>query len=591
MDGHDGGGDPPLSEVGNERLPGGRLYHAERCKTWGQTDARIDSEVSVQRGDEVQVDLVQDRNDDDVLPDVSLDGYILSITSCTNVTRKTEYKFEGSVASSAVKLLTYLSDRSIQVTYAGAEARRDTNIGCIQGSTCGPLLWNVQMDPLLQDAENLEAHLQAFADDILIIACGKTTNDLERKVNLALDLVSAWGKKFKMKFAAHKTQAVIITKKRKYEEPIFNLLGTPIKGTDSIKFLGLTIDRNLSFRAHLANANKKAINIYKRLARTIRTTWGLNPEITRMLYLAVIEPIVLYGAGAWASVAEKQYAKKILNSLTRTFCLKICRAHRTTSLISSALIARVLPLDLRLMEQGRLYEIKRGKPLKDLPGRKLEKRVSPFSMPHPAKRLSTSFGKIESQADVDNIPTTDYHLYTDGSKIEGKVGAAVTVWKNQAEVQKMTMRLGNHCSVYQAELVAILRACTFLAEAKKDSTGAVISDSRSALEAICDPKPENPIAAEIHTRIHEIIEKGNSVILYWIKAHAGIAGNERADELAKQAALKSRTAQVYDDFPLSYAKDAFARTLWLCGRKDTPAVIQGLPRKCSSEMSDWLTRF
>ncbi|KAI5638731.1 dnaJ domain-containing protein [Phthorimaea operculella] len=104
------------------------------------------------------------------------------------------------------------------------------------------------------------------------------------------------------------------------------------------------------------------------------------------------------------------------------------------------------------------------------------------------------------------------------------------------------------------------------AEAIKDSTGAVISDSRSALEAICDPKPENPIAAEIHTRIHEIIEKGNSVILYWIKAHARIAGNERADEWAKQAALKSRTAQVYDDFPLSYAKG--------CIRADTLALWQ-----------------
>ncbi|KAI5641607.1 hypothetical protein NE865_06121 [Phthorimaea operculella] len=52
----------------------------------------------VQRGDEVQVDLVQEHNDDDVLPDVSLDGYILSITSCTNVTRKTEYKFEETPA-------------------------------------------------------------------------------------------------------------------------------------------------------------------------------------------------------------------------------------------------------------------------------------------------------------------------------------------------------------------------------------------------------------------------------------------------------------------------------------------------------------
>lgn len=42
--------------------------------------------------------------------------------------------------------------------------------------------------------------------------------------------------------------------------------------------------------------------------------------------------------------------------------------------------------------------------------------------------------------------------------------------------------------------------------------------------------------------------------MFWIKAHAGLAGNERADELAKQAALKLRTRPHYDACPVSFVK-------------------------------------
>ncbi|GBP79726.1 Retrovirus-related Pol polyprotein from type-1 retrotransposable element R1 3 [Eumeta japonica] len=38
------------------------------------------------------------------------------------------------------------------------------------------------------------------------------------------------------------------------------------------------------------------------------------------------------------------------------------------------------------------------------------------------------------------------------------------------------------------------------------------------------------------------------------RVHAGIAGNERADELARRAALTKKTAVDYDRFPLSHAK-------------------------------------
>ncbi|GBP22762.1 hypothetical protein EVAR_13553_1 [Eumeta japonica] len=85
----------------------------------------------------------------------------------------------------------------------------------------------------------------------------------------------------------------------------------------------------------------------------------------------------------------------------------------------------------------------------------------------------------------------------------------------------------------------------------KDWLVNVFSDSRSALEVLTGPKTYYPLAHEARRNISEIIAEGRAVRLFWVRAHVGIAGNERADELVKRAALTKKTAADYDKFPLS----------------------------------------
>ncbi|CAH2218226.1 jg13488 [Pararge aegeria aegeria] len=451
---------------------------------------------------------------------------------------------------------SYLRDRRVRVRYAGEEHVRSTTKGCVQGSIGGPILWNLLLDPLLKGLEQRGDYCQAFADDVILVFDDDTGLRVSERANAALAFVQEWGVRNKLKFAPQKTKAMVITRKLKYDSPLLSMGGSGVGLSSEIKILGLTIDQSLTFNAHMRSTCKKVQAIYKKLCRAAKVSWGLHPEVIKTIYTAVVEPIVLYAASAWAPATKKLGVRRQLNAVQRTFAQKITKAYRTVSLNAAMILAGILPLDLRVQEAAALYKAKKGvfHQLPDDRAIEVKLEYAAQHIGHPADRTEIGYSLPVTLTETTNGHTPDCTLiYTDGSKIEGKVGAAVSVWDRGVETRAIKLKLEPYCTVFQAELLAIDRA-TQWARNNTKSEYCILSDSRSALDLIKSGKVSHPLAHSIRRNIGAVQAQGRSIKLCWIKAHVGNVGNERADALAKEAALNTKTTATYSACPISYAK-------------------------------------
>lgn len=448
----------------------------------------------------------------------------------------------------------YLEDRKVRVRYAGAEHTKETTKGCVQGSIAGPTFWNLLLDPLLEEVERSGTYCQAFADDVILVFSAKTALEIEIEANACLARVQQWGSRNKLKFAPQKTNGMLMTKKLKYDTPRLHMGGTDVQMVEEIKMLGLIVDNKRTFRSHVAYICKKAANIFRQLSFAAKATWGLNPEVVRIIYMAVIEPIILYAASVWAKAAQKIYVQKQLNTILRGFAQKISKAYRTVSMNSALILTGLLPLDLRVKEAATLYETKRGKPLPILKDRSVEGKTTFLKDLHPARETEYSFSCLTSEEDVMSVEEDGVvQIYTDGSKLEGKVGAALTWWYNGVELKARKFKLEEYCTVFQAELYAVYRATEMMVESG-ETKFKILSDSRSTLEILQNMDARHPLVVATRNNLREVVKAGKTVKLYWVKAHVGIKGNERADVLAKEAALSRKTRSDYDECPVSFVK-------------------------------------
>ena len=124
-----------------------------------------------------------------------------------------------------------------------------------------------------------------------------------------------------------------------------SLCGSELRGSVQVRFLGYILDPGLSWIPHI----EKRCTVAKRLIfgyrRFLGLIWGLNQPRLETLYLAVIEPVLLYGCSLWCSASRSKRARTKLRSVQGLYNIMLVRALSSTSSISLNLQTKHIPVD------------------------------------------------------------------------------------------------------------------------------------------------------------------------------------------------------------------------------------------------------
>jgi len=133
-------------------------------------------------------------------------------------------------------------------------------------------------------------------------------------------------------------------------------------------------------------------------------------------------------------------------------------------------------------------------------------------------------------------------VFSDGSCIKGKVGAAAVLFRDSQEKRVARKHLGPDCehTVFEAEVVGLTLAAELICAKWNIESVMLGEDSQAAIRAMRGAMGAS--GRHLVDRFHKQVEvaklwhMGMEVKLRWTLGHVGIAENEWVDEEAKRAA-------------------------------------------------------
>ena len=224
---------------------------------------------------------------------------------------------EIGIPSCVVKRVeSLLSDRYAHVRYNNKKSSRlRYDNGLPQGSVLSPILWLIYINDL-PDAipANVQIGLSTslFADDLAITTTGKTKEQCQKAMQLALNALEKWCKNNKVTIsicdsAKSKTVCCLYTKDPKElngkSVPTLYLNGIKIHHSTAPKFLGEHIDQGLAFKKHAEFIAEKAAKRNKVLRALSGRTWGQKSQSLKAVHRGYTQAAIDHGIGAWGVMA------------------------------------------------------------------------------------------------------------------------------------------------------------------------------------------------------------------------------------------------------------------------------------------------
>ena len=143
--------------------------------------------------------------------------------------------------------------------------------------------------------------MKLFADDTFLCAQNKDCLALESEVNAELDKVSRWLSANKLTLNVKKSKYMLITNKRNVPGLNLSINSSPLESCDSYKYLGVFIDKGLSWSTHIEYLCKK---IAKGCGGIAKLRHCVSINILKNVYHALIHSYLRYGIIVWGNASQ-----------------------------------------------------------------------------------------------------------------------------------------------------------------------------------------------------------------------------------------------------------------------------------------------
>ena len=204
---------------------------------------------------------------------------------------------------------SYLTNRKQFVSINGQDSQiKNITCGVPQGSSLGPLLFLIYINDFrfcLSQAET--GH---FADDTYILFGNKTLKTIETVINTELKRVSTWLCLNRLSLNEGKTELILFHSKKNvpHSDISIKLNGKKLAPVDSVKYLGMYIDKHLCWDTHIFHLSKKlsrANGILSKLRHNAPRKVCLD------VYYALFYSHLTYGCNLWGTSTEENLDKII----------------------------------------------------------------------------------------------------------------------------------------------------------------------------------------------------------------------------------------------------------------------------------------